>query len=321
MEEINTTEDTSTPEASGLEVGNAAQTQVAEPSAANIVDAAVKASTDGKTPEAEQYQPNFKFKVHDKEFEIDEWMRGVITNKEMEQKARELYEKAYGLDVIKPKLQKTREEKEALQSEYGTVQEGLNELRRHVKNRDFDEFFKSVNIPKEWVYEWAVKQAKYQTLPQDEKQRYDQEVELRRRNAELEKGTETYETKYRELAAQQKRMEVDSVLSRPQITEVVREFDSRAGREGAFREYLAIQAVTLEQVTGRPVSAEEAVNFALMVRSPGGQPAGAPAVGNANPNNVAKPIIPNIKSRGGSPVRKAPTSIDDLRARAREMGV
>lgn len=46
-----------------------------------------------------QYQPDFKFKVHDQEYEFDEFVRPTIKDKEVESKLRDLYTKAYGLET------------------------------------------------------------------------------------------------------------------------------------------------------------------------------------------------------------------------------
>ena len=40
------------------------------------------------------YNPNYKFSVMDKEHEIDEWLRPVIKDAEMEKKVKDLYTKA-----------------------------------------------------------------------------------------------------------------------------------------------------------------------------------------------------------------------------------
>jgi hypothetical protein len=47
------------------------------------------------------WKPSFKFKVKDKELEFDDFVKPIIKTKDLEQKFKDLYEKAHGLDEVK----------------------------------------------------------------------------------------------------------------------------------------------------------------------------------------------------------------------------
>jgi hypothetical protein len=97
----------------------------------------------------------------------------------------------------------------------------------------------------------------------------------------------------------------------------MREFDQRMGQVGAFREQVILAARTLEMARGQKVSASQAVNhiLTLMGRTSGSHTGAAPIQPGVVASN--KPVIPNIRARGGSPIKKVPTSIDELKAQTK----
>lgn len=272
--------------------------------------------------QAPQYQPNFKFKVLDQEKEFDEFVRGVIKDSDTEKKVRELYEKAYGLDVVKPKLHKTREELEAVRGEWTPIKESIEVLKTHVKNKDFDAFFKDLNIPEHMIMQWAVQKAQYNDLSPQDKQRYDSEIELRRRNSELERELSSTSSKASEASVNLKRMELDYSLQNPEVNQIMRDYDAQKGQVGAFRDEVIRYGIAMEASSGKDVSAKEAVEalLGLMGRVPG-RSSGQMSPQPQSPETIqvpTKPVIPNLKSRSGVPVKKSPQSFDELRAQNME---
>jgi hypothetical protein len=60
----------------------------------------------GQPVKKDEFIPNFKIKIHDtEEHEVDDFIKSVITSKEIEEKVKSLYEKALGL----PKVQESRD--------------------------------------------------------------------------------------------------------------------------------------------------------------------------------------------------------------------
>lgn len=278
--------------------------------------------------EAPQYQPNYKFKVLDEEKEIDEWVRGAIKDSETEKKARELFEKAHGLDHVKSRLAKTREEYEALNGDYSGVQENIQTLREHVKNQDFGAFFKALNIPKDMIFQWVAQDLQYKNLPPEEKQRYDEQIELRRETSRLRKENEIFQGQSRESQIQAMEMELEQSLSDPEVNRTMQAFDASRGRVGAFRERLVRELAVIQQASGRRPSATEGLQslMGLMGKAHGHASTFAPQANTPNQEvPTAKPVISNLKSRASvSPVQKSPTSMTELRAniakRLKEIG-
>src|SRR5688572_23823320 len=59
------------------------------------------AQTGDLAAQTQQYTPNFKFKVLDKEHEIEERFRKLIKDADSEKMIRELHEKSFGIEAIK----------------------------------------------------------------------------------------------------------------------------------------------------------------------------------------------------------------------------
>ena len=271
------------------------------------------------------YTPNYKFNFTDgtgkkQEAEIEEWARAFIKSKDDEEKFRTLYAKSHGMDSFKSRLEQARGEFTEVANEYSGLRTGIDQLKKYVEAKDFDEFFKSVNIPNEWIYEWVRNKVQYQNLPPDQKKVYDDTISARRRAQELERDSQTYQTQYQEAVTRNKELELDMVLSKPDINSMVQEYDRSNGRIGAFRDQVAIQAYALESMTGKNVSAQEAVDNLLRLMGRGmNQP---PVQAGANQPPVVsqgeKPIIPNIKARGSSPVAKRPANLAEMRRQIQE---
>lgn len=270
--------------------------------------------------EAPAYEPNLSFKVYDQEKKFDDWVKPLITSPEMEKKVRELYEKAHGLDFVKPKLERTREELTQV-SEAKTRYDGIVQtLSTHVKNEDFDSFFKDTGIPEAMIFRWVANKLKYSELPPEEKRAYDERMELRRKNATLERDYGQATQKVSQAETQKLEFELNAELSKPEINATMREYDQRMGHVGAFREQIAIQAYANEIATGQRVTASQAVAnlLTLMGKTPGSQPAvSAPPSQGGVIQPQEKPVIPNFRGRSGSPVKKVPSSMEEFKAQTK----
>lgn len=269
---------------------------------------------------ADAYQPNYKLQVHELEREIEEWARPYIKDKESEEKFRELYQKAYGLEYVKPKYERFKSENERLSGETKNYEGIVETLRENVKNGDYDAFFKNVNVPVTEIYKWVAGQIQRENLPPEKKMEYDRMVQLQRENSELNRKLSTTSQQASQAETQQLNYELQTELSKPDVNSVMREFDQRQGRIGAFREAIIIHAEAIQNATGQNVTAAQAVQSLLTLRSniSGSTPGVVGQPNQASEQVVAKPVIPNFKARGGTPVKKIPKSIDDLRQMAKE---
>ena len=283
-----------------------------------------------ETPEVPVYNPNYKFKVMDKEHEIAEHFRGIIKDAESEKMVRELHEKAYGLDVVKPRFNDLREKFKGVEQEARTYKEGINELREHYTRGDFDSFFQKLNIPQEKVLQWVLDKAQYNELPPEQRQVLDAKRSAEQRAIQLEKQNHTVQQKYEDALVQAKARDLQVALERDDVRQFSESFDARAGKPGSFLEEV-INRGELAWYTSKgkvELSPEQAIQEVLtryqgLVQHKPAQAPMIPVNGNAPaanghapqaPTATKTPTIPNIGGRQSSSVSKAkPRSLDDLK--------
>lgn len=278
---------------------------------ADSIKKKIAQSSAGETPAA--YNPNFKFKVLDKELEFDELLRPLITNKEIEDKVRELYSKGHGIDHIKEQRQALQEKLGKLEPQYTSLNKGLDMLNSMVQKGDYFGFFNALKIPEEDILKYALSRVKYKELPPEQRAEQDRAYQEQQRLGYLENSNQQLLEMYQNQAVSQRSNELDSYLSRADIGQVVQAFDARVGQPGAFRDEVIKRGQYYASVGGgKDISVEQAVNEVMHLL--GGAAQKAPSV---NPATVAaqqaKPVIPNIKGRGTSPTKQAIRSVKDLK--------
>jgi len=290
-----------------------------------------KDTSKGVAPSAEKvvtedkpvYTPNFKFKVLDKEQEIDEWARGIVKDPDTEKKVRELFEKAYGLDHVKQERTRYRDAAAQAEQQYGALSRGLDYLGQMIDKGDLNGFFKELKIPEEKVLQYALSRVQYKELPPEQRQKVDAEYQTQQRLEYFERANQELLGAFQQTQIQQRTNELDSFLGRQDVAQAAQVFDQRVGRAGAFRDEVVKRGqyyASLPQPMDIPVAqaVQEILSYVGPI-NPQAQAQGeieeaaAPLAAPAQ-----KPIIPNIKGRGTSPIKKAVRSIDDIRARAKE---
>jgi hypothetical protein len=270
--------------------------------------------------EAAAYQPNLNFRANNKEQQFDDWMASAITDADKESRVRELYEKAYGLDEIKPRAEATLKEYNDYKGHAQPMLDAIEELKQNVANKDFDAFFRNTNIPPEWIYKHVQDKINYQQLSQEEKAQQDNYLEANRRSSNLETENAQYQAQAESAMLSQRTQELDYELAKPEVNQVMQTFDQRMGRVGAFRDEVITRGQTAHaNGTGRDISAQEAVNGVLALMGNTAAPQALVPSPTVGATQQSKPVIPHIKGRGTSPVRKAAMSFDDLRAKGRAM--
>lgn len=269
------------------------------------------------------YTPNYKFKHHDNTYEFDESLKEVVTNEEREAKLRELYEKAYGLDAVKPKYQEVKTKFEELNKEYTDLNSGIQNLDAMVQRGDFDQFFDSIKIPKEKIYQWVVNQVNYQQASPEEKQRMDTQLETQRQ-AYL--NEQAFQSTQQQLEAQKEtflKREMDLVMMQPEVKQFAEAYNAKAGQPDAFYKFALERGETAWVTRQQEYSAKQAVDEALGLLKPlmgdvgQSQPTHPSATGQqAPPQSQQKPkVIPNVQGKATSPVSTPRIkSLDQLRA-------
>lgn len=285
----------------------------ADTQAATLADTTQKTQESNQATDTPQYQPNFKFKVYNEEKEIDEWLRPLVKDLDSEKKVRDFCERAYGVDGMRSRLNEAREQHKGVEGKYNQIMDGIETLRTHVSNDDFDSFFKVMSIPKERIYQWVARELQAEKLAPEEKQRYNEQMELRRERSSLQKDLQTYKSDNERFQIQAMETDLESALKSPEVNSIMQSFDARAGRVGAFRDRVINELTILEFTTGKTPRASEGVErlLGLMQYSP--SQVNTPQ-GNPQPTQIEKPVIPNLKSKASiSPVKKAPQSLQELR--------
>lgn len=280
------------------------------------------------TGEATQYAPNYKFKVMDKEHEFDEFVRGAIKDADSEKKIREIYEKAYGLDFIKPRFHETREQAKTYKTQLDNFQGSLKELRELNSRGDYDSFFKRLAIPEEKILQWVINKAQYNNLPPEQRKVLDEKTAAEQKAYALEKQQADSQQKYQELVTQAKGQALHFALERPETKSLQQSFDARAGRSGAFFEAIVAEGELAWNRSNGTVdlTPEQAIQAVLSKWGNPSQPAQAPLIpaqGNqpmpqAAPKKTAS--LPNIAGRQSASISKSkPKSLQDLKNLAAQM--
>lgn len=281
-------------------------------------EGAVDAGAPPAAPEAPAYVPNTKFKVMGQEKAFDDFLMPVIKDPDTEKKIRELYERSYGLDSVKGDREQLRAKLQEIEPSYKELTTHLGRAQKAIETDDFDTLEESLGVNEKTVLKWAHHIMKRHEMPEDQKRLYAQSRESQRRLEQLEAEKEQWVQQQGSYATQQKEAELGSVMSRPDVSQAVQQFDNGMGYAGAFREAV-INYGKAHEVAGRDLSAEEAVEGVLKqlrVVNPNFGVLG----GQTNPNIVTpsnKATLPNIKGTGTSPVKQKIKSLDDLRKLAK----
>jgi hypothetical protein len=326
--EVTATESTATesvsvaPEVSTTPDTTAASTE-AEPTPSGLET--LKANTGKKgapDPVVEKplYNPNYKFKVMDSEYEIDEFLRPVIKSQDIEKKIKDLYEKAYGLDAIKPKHQAVKEELESIKAKSLQTDQALETLGQFVRDNDFDSFFDGLNIPKNKILEYALELVRREQMSPEQKAQWEASKQAREAARYYEVQNQQLQQSQQQFAVQQRTFELDMALGMPEVKAISEAYNAGMGSPEAFKNY-CIQIGQAYAARGQDIPAQHAVSEAVRQLR-----AINPGLGVAGTTNTAqvvqpssKPVIPNIQGRGTSAVKPAVKSLDDLKKRAKEI--
>jgi hypothetical protein len=271
---------------------------------------------------APAFTPNYKFKVMDEEKEIDEFVRGVIKDADTEKKVRELYEKAYGLDYVKPKYEELKKKLPETESKYTDLYSKVENLVQ-LRDKDFWGFVQQVGLTKEQVAKHVLEEVKRLELPEDQKRMYDEFEQTRRREIELERQLQFEQARSQEMAVQERTFQLDTILNKPEIAAYAKAYDTAQKQTGAFKDLVVERGITAWHTQKKDITPEQAVQE-VMARL-GEHYRGSAAASTAQPQVVQAseekplPVIPRVSGKAVSPTGKAPRSIDDLKRMAAEL--
>lgn len=285
------------------------------------------------------YQPNLKFSVANKEQEFDPLFKDIVKTKEMEDKLRDLYTKAGGLDFVKNQMTEKKLEAQTYKEQAKTMKPSYDlhqDVNMFLKNKDYNSLFDTLKIPDAELFRYVHNRLEQSELPPHQQQELQRQQELTRRSYQLEKQNQFLQQSYQQEVVQARHNQLDSALAKPEFGDFVSSFDSRAGRPGAFKDEVIARGYLHFQRTQQDIPIEQAVQEVLQLAGYQGgmsapqasQPMAAPQQPSlVNPGKpqaraqapVAKPVIPNVSGRGTSPTKQSPKSLAELRELAKNM--
>ncbi len=188
----------------------------------------------------EPWEPNYKvkFKSFDprspdgvqSEAEIPEKYRKLITDPESEKEVRELFEKANGLDYVKETRAKFKNERDQVLGHVDQVHKRLADVDAHIAGGDLDTAFQTMGIQPEKVLHWVLDKIQYSQLEPAQRQAIDSQRATEARTKTLEQQNQELAQSHMKAIVSAKDMGLNAMLQRPDISEVVAAYDSRAGR-------------------------------------------------------------------------------------------
>jgi len=272
---------------------------------------------DKEDPDQESYAPNYKYRVKDKELEFDESLRIGVTSKLQEEKLRELYTKASGIEEIS-------ESRNQLQSQHSGLINQLKTAGQYARIDDYDKVFELMAIDPKRVAAWVLEKVKEQDLTLEERSRYNQGVEARRSAVGFEQQNSGLVSQIQQLEMRQMHNEMQTTMQNPEVTSVEQAYDGTHG-SGAFRKRVMQQGDYMCQATQRYVPPQEVVAALVAEIKPfiqlNSQRSSQSSSGLSNTvvKSTNKPTIPAL-GRGSSGTKPAVRTLEDLKKLASSFG-
>lgn len=323
---IESTATSETTENTPITTENAPEAPVTD---ANTAEGAEKAIAG----EAAPWVPDYKIKTKNKEFEIDEWARAAIKDKDTEQKAKDLWLKADGLDEVKESRDKARTQTEKvtqdytrLQSEHTPLKEDVATFNKYLANKDLDSAFHHIGLTEEQVLQWAIAKAKLREAGPEARAQWESEFNAKRQAHHLETENAQLRNSFQQREVALLQGEISQVLQKPDVVEATKAFNQRAGQPNAFFEELQRRGDYYFQRDGVIKNPQEIVDEIVKLyglASPQAAGSQGQAATEQSPGVVIpgkqKPTLPNISGTGGSPAKKVVTGMADIAKRLKEL--
>lgn len=279
-------------------------------------------------PTGNPYAPNFKFKAMDKMHEIEDWARPFIKDEVTEKAFRKLHEKAYALEDLRAQKESFRTQVEQMQPQVQEMAGQLQTFNALKQQGDYDNLFKFLGIGNEQILNHAQRILDVMKMSPEQRQDFDQQNQIREQAFQYQNQNQQLQQMFQQQAVQTRTLELNYVLDKPENKKVAEAWDSKMGTPGAFVDLVKREAFNNVQLTGTDWTAEQAVqhavnNFGKILTfeqaNAQGQVAQPGAQTSATQGQQQAPIIPHVAGKGGSPLKKKPKSIADLKALAKSM--
>ncbi|MFN9974317.1 MAG: hypothetical protein ACK58T_30920 [Phycisphaerae bacterium] len=289
------------------------------------VDDTVAAKT--ATEKGPVFTPNYKYKAALQEKEIEEFWRPLIKDADSEKRVKDFLSKIDGFDFVKNSREKAEKQLESLTQDFQSQAQVVERVEKAVQAGDLTSVFRQLGVDREAIFRWTQEQLQRMEMPPEQRKAYEDAENLRLQQSQMQEQMTQYQQMYQQQAVQARTMQLDYVLSRPEISQAANNWDSLQGQPGAFRDLVIQEAQAAYYQLGQDLSAEQAAQrvmqkFGKVITQSGAQQ--VPQVQDASSQTPqviapqARPVIPNINGKGASPIKKAPRSLDDLKRMAKE---
>lgn len=295
--------------------------------------------------EVVKYTPNLKYKVGKLNSETGKWeqtekdipkiLQSVIKDAESEKEVRDLLTRADGLEIAKAERAQLKTERDGFQSKNAQIGTIIDDLRQTYQRNDIDSWLAKMRIPQERMLQWAIQKAEYLNLPPEQRAAIDARVNAERQAFDVTQQNNNISQVAVQQIQQARQTLLDATLMRPDFSTVASEFDTRAGRQGAFKQAIMDHGeLAWNRSQGRvDLTPEQAAlevmkNYGLKMGDPAAlkvvpqngaaNGAGAPTAQPAGTKKVIIPIIPNIQGGSTSPLKAKPKNVAELRKIAAE---
>lgn len=272
------------------------------------------------TPPA--YQPNYKYKAALQEKELDEFWRPLIKDQESEKKVKQIFSKVDAFDFVSEKKEALEKNYNSLLGDFESQNQLVSRFNKAVEAQDLSSAFRTAGITKEAVFKWAQQQIAIMELPPEQRQQFEEAQAAREQKFGLEEQVSRLQGQYENQAVQNRTIQLDMALSRPQVASFAEKWDEQTG-PGAFREFVVNEAKRIFHETKQDITPDQAVNQVMQrfgkLLNVGNATAPAPqAQVQQQAPQSAKPVIPNVTGKAASPIKKRLT-LDDIKKLAKEM--
>lgn len=276
-----------------------------------------KAAVKGSAP---AFKPNLSFKAHGKTHQIPEWARGAIKDAKTEKQVKEIFEKAEGLPFVKARAESLKTQIEDMAPKYERISNYVAEVRELRDEGDYDLLLEKIGIPLPKLAAWFKQKLMLRELPEEERELYNENLQAKRQAREARRSSESSNDETYNLKVENRSLQFERVLAKPDIAEAAEQYDSSVEEEGAFFDLVVNHAVARHAQSGVDLSPQEAVDEVLVRLRKVLPRKAAPTVEaksddqNPAPAPTKKPAtLPKVTGSNTSPTKRRPRSIEDLR--------
>jgi hypothetical protein len=281
-------------------------------------DAGEPVNADGvDSPPEPAYTPDFSYKVYDEQKEFPEFIRPLVTDKEMEEQVRSILCKADGLDGLKPKHEKKVKDYEELLARNQELQNNIEQMKYFAEN-DLDTYLQFGNVSEDKLLAHVQNKLRLAELPPEERQEYERGRKAQQELYDVKNRLSQYESQNQNLMMQQHDIQLDQALNMPEVAQYREYFDSQAG-PGAFKEEITKHGAAVYYQTGQSITPMEATR-ATFERFQKLMPMQQTTMNAPQPAQQQTQTIPNVGSgRGVAPTKPSFKSIADLKKHAEQL--